>query len=260
MTSGADPWDWLETGARLRADGRPFALVTVVAVKGSAPRGPGAKMIVLPNGEFHGTVGGGQLERLVLDDARGALAQAISEPKKYPLCLRTGQCCGGAVETFIEIVGVGPSLYLFGAGHVAQSLCQVLQGTPFTVHVIDARKEWLDHPALPAVVRRHEEPWEEFMAKASWHRELTYAAVMTHEHDLDLAVIAELVKRPARFIGLIGSGTKWQRFQQRLTALGADADQIARVQCPIGTLELGKAPREVAISVAAELLRLGKDA
>ena len=249
-------WDWLSKAKELRDAGQPFALVTIVGVKGSTPRDAGAKLLVERDGSFHGTVGGGQLEQLVIQDAVAALAEAVSRPRHYPLCFRTGQCCGGAVESFIEIVGVGPRLYLFGAGHVGRSLCQTLAETPFTVHLIDERDAWVSSPEIPTGVVRHAQPWHEFVQEAAWDKERTYVAVMTHEHALDLAIIRDVIERPARFIGLIGSVTKWDRFRQRLAALGANEDMMGRVHCPIGSGRFGKAPREVAISVAAQLLEL----
>src|SRR5262249_41851309 len=152
-----------------------------------------------------------------------------SRPRSYPLCFRTGQCCGGAVEAFFEIMNVGPTLYLFGAGHVGQSLCQTLSGTPFHVKVIDPRPEWLHHPALPQNAEAVAGDWRACVETAAWNPELTYVVVMTHEHDLDLDVISAVIRRPARFIGLIGSKTKWDRFRQRLAAQGADPEAVARV-------------------------------
>lgn len=249
-------WDWIAKAHELKGLGSPFALVTVTGAKGSTPRDAGAKMIVLADGTFFGTVGGGQLERLVLDDARKALAGAISEPRRYPLCLRTGQCCGGSEEVFIEIVGLQPVLYLFGAGHVGRSLAETLVGTDFQVHVIDPRPEWLRLDELASGVVPHLEDPRSFIEAAEWDRDRTYVVVMTHDHQLDLEIVHEVCRRPARFVGLIGSATKWARFQQRLAALGSGPDEIARVRCPIGIGAFGKAPREVAISAAAQLLQI----
>jgi xanthine dehydrogenase accessory factor len=250
-------WDWVGKAAQLQAEGAPFIAVTLIGAKGSTPRAPGAKMLVAADGRFFGTIGGGQLELLLLEDARKYLSEAIgAATRNYPLCFRTGQCCGGAVEAFFEILNVGPTLYLFGAGHVGQSLCQTLAGTPFHVKVIDPRPEWLQAADLPAGVQRIGADWRTFVQSAAWSRERTYVAVMTHDHAMDLDIIADVVKRPARFIGLIGSDTNWDRFQLRLAALGCNPDEIQRVQCPIGIARFGKAPREVAISAAAQLLSL----
>lgn len=260
MHCGGDHWDWLGRAAALKASGEPFAMVTLISAKGSTPRPAGAKMIVSASGRTDGTIGGGQLEHLLIEDARRVLAEARAGAGRYPLCFRTGQCCGGAVDAFFEVVNVGPELFLFGAGHVGQALCQTLAGTPFRVTVVDARGEWRDHAEMPGAVRKAGGDWREFVATAEWDRHLTFVAVMTHDHALDLDVIEAVSQKPARFIGLIGSETKWGRFQQRLAARGLDPDQIGRVRCPIGIARFGKAPREVAISVAAELLQTWYDA
>jgi xanthine dehydrogenase accessory factor len=249
-------WDWIAKAHELNATGATFALVTVTGIKGSAPRGAGAKMIVLPDGTFFGSVGGGALEAEVLGDAARCLEEAQAAPRRYPLCFRTGQCCGGAADVYIEVVGLGPRLYVFGAGHVAQSLCQTLVGTPYRVHVVDQRGEWLAHPDLPASVTRHGGDWRAFVETAEWEAERTYALVMTHDHQLDLDIVADLAARPARFIGLIGSRAKWERFQRMLPQMGRSAADVARITCPIGLGFWGKAPREIAISVGAQLLQM----
>ena len=78
---------------------------------------------------------------------------------------------------------------------------------------------------------------------------------MTHRHDLDQKIIAKVIKKPTRYIGLIGSKPKWEKFKQRLLLRNFTPDELAKVRCPIGLDTGGKAPQEVAISVAAELLK-----
>jgi xanthine dehydrogenase accessory factor len=235
----------------LEESGTPAALVTVVRCSGSTPTAPGAKMIVLADGTFFGTVGGGHLEQLVMVDARACLESGAPSTFRYPLGATAGQCCGGVVEIFAEVLSVGPRLYLFGAGHVAQALCRVLAGTPFVVHAVDEREEWSG--ALPSEVHRHTTPWDVFAREARWSAENTYVA-MTHRHDVDEAIVADVVTRPARYLGLIGSQTKWRRFRDRLEARGTAVEALDRIRCPIGLDVGGKTPQEVAISVAAELL------
>ena len=80
------------------------ALITVHAVKGSAPREVGAHMVVRPDGAFHGTIGGGQLEFRMLDIAREMLGQG-RQPARFvdqALGPDLGQCCGGRVKILIE--------------------------------------------------------------------------------------------------------------------------------------------------------------
>ena len=245
-------WDWLDRLRVLRERGVPAALVTVVRCSGSTPSPPGAKMVVLGDGTLAGTIGGGHLEQLVAADALACLAAGDSKVFRYPLGASAGQCCGGVVEVFVEAFNVDPKLYLFGAGHVGQAVCRVLEGTPFVVHAVDEREEWIAQ--LPSGVHRHAVPWETFVADATWSAEGTYVAIMTHRHDTDEAIVEHVIGLPTRYLGLIGSKTKWARFRERLLGRGVAREALDRVRCPIGLDTGGKSPQEVAVSVAAQLL------
>ncbi len=247
-------WDWVSKLEELRLEGKPVAVVTVASHAGSSPREIGAKMLVCESGEFFGTIGGGNLESLALKEAAECLKSGKPSFNKISLGAATGQCCGGTVGLLVEVLQRGPQLYVFGAGHVGRAICQVLAGTPFQIHLIDSRPEWLFSTEIPQTVLRHPEPWMHFLTQASWDAERTYAVVLTHQHALDQAIIAELVGKPARYIGLIGSRTKWQRFQARLGSLGIAPEDLSRVTCPIGIPIKGKAPKEIAVSFAAQAL------
>lgn len=94
--------EWLDDLADLAAAGRPAVIVTVAAVRGSAPREPGAKMIVSGD-ETIGTIGGGQLEHQCARLAVGMLgAHELPSLRRFPLGAAMGQCCGGVVEILFE--------------------------------------------------------------------------------------------------------------------------------------------------------------
>ena len=78
--------------------------------------------------------------------------------------------------------------------------------------------------------------------------------IVTYSHDLDLNLCDALLRHGFAQAGLIGSATKWARFQTRLQCLGHSKDQIARITCPIGIPSLGKHPQAIAIGVAHALL------
>ncbi len=75
--------------------------------------------------------------------------------------------------------------------------------------------------------------------------------IFTYSHDIDLALCAALLARGGASIGLIGSDTKWARFQKRLRALGLDP---APITCPIGDKTLGKTPDAIAKGCVNRLL------
>ncbi|MDQ2962169.1 MAG: XdhC family protein, partial [Pseudomonadota bacterium] len=96
--------DWVDELQRLRRDGIPAVLVTVASIKGSAPREPGAKMIVTA-GAAHGTIGGGHLEHQAIAIARDLIAGGGSgELRRFPLGASLGQCCGGLVNLLFDSV------------------------------------------------------------------------------------------------------------------------------------------------------------
>jgi xanthine dehydrogenase accessory factor len=90
--------------AEMVATSGAAALVSVHEVRGSAPREAGARMVVRPDGAFHGTIGGGQLEWQMLGLAREALAQGRGPARFVDQALGPdlGQCCGGRVTVLIE--------------------------------------------------------------------------------------------------------------------------------------------------------------
>ena len=249
-------WNWISKIEALQNTHRSFAIATVTQVTGSVPRETGAKMVVLEGTEFFGTIGGGHLEQLVLEDARKCIPLAESRVIRYPLGAKTGQCCGGVVEVLIETLNCGPQLYVFGAGHVGQAVCRTLTGTPFRVHAVDERPEWIQSPEIPDSVIRHSVEWCDFVDDAEWSTEKTYAVVMTHRHDTDQEILQRVLSKPFKYLGLIGSRSKWIRFQQRLNARGMGNETLSAVKCPIGMGLLGKTPQEIAISLAAELLQI----
>jgi xanthine dehydrogenase accessory factor len=248
--------EWLPVLAELTEKGEPCVLITVMEAKGSTPREAGVKMIATMQGQF-GTIGGGNLEFQAVEEARKLLAGAAGPAvKDYPLGPKLAQCCGGAVTVFLEpFVPSSKILYLFGAGHVGKEVVKVLEGLPLRVKLIDERGHEFPQ-SLPKNCERILTAAP--VAELREADENSYIAVMTHSHDLDYEVVKAAYKNGKfAYLGLIGSKTKRVRFEKRLMAEGVTKEQLRSLHCPIGLGETGKHPREIAISVAAQLLDLG---
>jgi xanthine dehydrogenase accessory factor len=245
--------EWIEVLAACVRENQPCALVGVLGAAGSTPRDAGTKMLVLADGSQHGTIGGGALELHAIAEARLALAEGRPRRLRLPLA-GEGQCCGGLVELLIEPFGLAPVLHVFGAGHVGRALCEVLAGTGFAIEVVDPRREGLAAEPLPAGVRRHLASGLDYLASRTLAGPRDYALVMTPDHAEDLEILHRLLGQRPGWIGLIGSRAKWESFRRELRARGHAEAELERVRCPVGDKRLGKAPREVAIGLAAELL------
>jgi xanthine dehydrogenase accessory factor len=245
-------WDWISKLDELRRRDQLAVLVTVTKSAGSTPRKQGAKMIVLPDGTFHGTIGGGAVEHHILEDARTCLAEMHSSSAEIPLGQK-GEfpACGGTMEMYMEVINHNPALYLFGAGHIGQALCQVLEGTPFRIHLIDERDEWINAPGIPSSTIRHNCHYSEFIEKANWCDKRSFVAILTFSGTVDQQILEEVLPHSARYIGMIGSKNKWDRVQKNLQEKGLDLSQVT---CPIGHDNGGGSPQEIAISIASQLL------
>ena len=249
--------DWLSALQTLRARGEPCVLVTLAQVAGSVPREHGTKMVVTRDA-IVGSIGGGHLEHKAMEHARHMLAGAAMAPalETFNLGPHLGQCCGGKVTVMFEPFAPSDfTVVIFGAGHVGKALVGVLSGLPARILWIDARAE--QFPAeMPGGVEKivAEIPEDEVKDLPA----NVYALVMTHSHDLDLTLCERLLRRgDCRYVGLIGSATKWKRFEARLLHKGFAPERVASIRCPIGIDGIsGKHPREIAIAVAAELLLL----
>lgn len=257
-TLRVDPREaWIEELATLKAAGRPCVMVVVTQVVGSAPREPGARMLVAGGDLAWGTIGGGELERQAIEHATRILAEddGPSESVAYPLAEKTGQCCGGRVTVFFEpFRWRRPTVAIFGAGHVGQALGGLAPWLAADVRLIDGRLEADIQPTIPV-----ERPYELYCIDAPEGEvdelsDETLVLVMTHSHALDLAILERALRRPFPYLGLIGSDRKWARFRQRLAARGFSDDEIARVRCPIGLSQASKTPEAIALSTAAELV------
>lgn len=119
---------WWSKALEIAARGEAAALVTVCSVAGSAPREAGTKMLVWPGGQ-HGTVGGGNLEFTIVDQARKLIANGAAHRfQSYPLGPLLGQCCGGRVGILIERIDVHSAAWLADVAHAEES------GHPYTIH------------------------------------------------------------------------------------------------------------------------------
>ena len=132
---------------------KELAIATVINVKGSTPRVPGAKMLIMASGQ-EGTIGGGELERLVLEDAKQVLASKTPMKKEYTLAPEEeggiGMYCGGTVEVFIEYLPAEAQLILQDGftGYVPVHHALIAGGSEFHQDIIGGRGEPRISPEL----------------------------------------------------------------------------------------------------------------
>ena len=237
--------------------GEPAALATVIAVQGSVPRHEGSKMLVRADGSFVGTVGGGAMESKVIAEALEALKSGGTRRVSYELNdLSAGDpgVCGGTVELFVEPVAVAPTLLVIGIGHVGKALAELGKWAGMRVVIADDRPEFCSPDYLPGmdgyVICK---PGE--IAQHTGIHSQTYIAAVTRGLPVDVNLIPPLLATEAPYIGVIGSRRRWALTVKALQEQGGLSDaQLARVHAPIGLELNAETPKEIAISILAEII------
>ena len=248
-----------------QAAGTPAVVVEVRAARGSVPRASGTRMLVAAQAVL-GTIGGGHLELQAIEQARALLRGAgTAHDQHVALGPTLGQCCGGALDLrYTPLAETAPlgwplpaprfTLQLYGAGHVGRAIVALLSDIDCRVQWVDEREsEFPATPLPPHIERVCVEPVQAEVAQAPPH---CCFLVLTHSHDLDLALTQAILARgDFAWFGLIGSATKRARFEGRLRQRGVDDALVARMVCPIGLPGItGKEPGVIAVAVVAQLL------
>jgi xanthine dehydrogenase accessory factor len=266
--------DLLEEAARRARARQPFVLCTVTATARSAPRDAGAKMLVAPDGGIAGTVGGGPLEAVVIEEARQRLREGMGSAERRFMLTTAGDAaepivdpsqelgmkCGGEVSVFLDVVRPPARLLLYGAGHVGERVAAIAGEAGLPVVVVDDRAAFADPAKFPKAaevrcVDLSSEPLGGLAPDAA-----DFVVILTRCHALDEAVLEAALQTQARYVGLIGSRRKVALILRSIgRRLGRDPRADDRLHAPIG-LRLGdKTPGEIAISILAEVLLIKSD-
>jgi xanthine/CO dehydrogenase XdhC/CoxF family maturation factor len=206
--------DMLTEAYRLRDADRPFALATVVKINGSSYRRPGARMLITPDAETHGTISGGCLEQEVAQHALSLMESGIPEVHVFDLSdddliLGFGIGCDGTVHVLIEPVPAGELGPLAWVDHCltqrTRGLIATVSDAPDGSNLLGERlfipadgavKGQIDDSDVEAAVREHAPN-----LLASGHSQIR--TVDTDTGPID--VLCELVKPPVR-LTIFGGG------------------------------------------------------
>ncbi len=262
--------DLFEQIVRVRREGIPAALATIVATRGSTPGRETMRLLVLEDGTFLGTVGGGCLEAEVYETAKLVLADEQPRTLQFRLTEHdspdSGLLCGGEVTVFVEPLTT-PALWIFGGGHVSRALCQVATLAGFRVTVVDDRANYASRERFPEAAATVSAAFDATVERMPL-RANTFVVVVTRGHKDDAVVLRALAKRAAggeraRFLGMIGSKTKRVVLFRHLRDEGVDPEFLTSIRSPVGLCIGAKSHEEIAVAVVGELIsvrRTGADA
>jgi xanthine dehydrogenase accessory factor len=244
--------------AEIEKNNGTAAMCTVVTSQGSTPRHVGSKMLVYPDGRFIGTVGGGDMEHRVLDEAWVAMSDGQARVIKYSMVDPSRGdvgVCGGTVEVFVEPILPAPLVVVVGSGHVGKAVVHLAKWLGFRVAVSDDRAEFCNPEATPEADAYYPVLMENITEALTVTRQ-TYFVVTSRGSNVDVPGLPSLLASPAAYVGVIGSRRRWSITVKGLKEKGVSDELIAKVHAPMGLELNAETPEEIAVSIMAEILML----
>jgi xanthine dehydrogenase accessory factor len=234
---------------RLLDAGQEGVLVTVVEVHGSAPSRVGAKMVVTAD-ETSGTVGGGALEKRLIERAHEILDENGGACLEKVHTQEVDMECGGYVSAFLEPLRSGQDLWIFGGGHIARALVPMVGVLGFRVTVVDNREEFASRERFGGRARTLHGDYLELVSRIPRG---SYSVIVTHGHRYDKDILKRLARIEPKlpYIGMIGSRRKVAAAVDELTAEGIELGE--NFYAPIGLDLGGNSPAQIALCIAAEI-------
>ncbi|NCP20799.1 MAG: XdhC family protein [Zetaproteobacteria bacterium] len=290
-------------------------LLLVVESLGSSPGRQGFKMLVMPNGDLKGSIGGGVMEFAMVEEAKNQLSQNKEQVFLKRQIHRgvklegSGMICSGEQtlafiplngshlptieklmsnkrgtlsltekglyyekETFqnqlfffkkladkqwiySERIQKKPKLYVIGGGHVGAATAILCQQIGFEVILFDNRLGLNTFEALPLSVEKHIIDYKK-IADYIEEGAAVYVTIMTHGYKDDKIALAPLLNKNFKFLGVMGSKSKLNVLFEVLKSEGFTDDLLAKVYAPLGLFIKSETPEEIAISVAAQLIKI----
>ena len=241
LVEAIDTPDWqavLPPLARVLAENQLAALLTII-------RGDdvGKKMLVLPDGQTHGSLGNKELDQ----EAIGNLPENWATRLPLQITLKNGE------ELFADFIVPPPRLVIIGASHIAIPLVALANTLQFHTIVVDARSAFATRERFP---HAHEliVGWPADVLQQLKLDAATCVVALSHDDKLDNPALLFAITSPARYIGALGSRTTNAKRLEDLRAEGAKEQDLKRIHAPVGLKIGARQPEEIALSIMAEIV------
>jgi xanthine dehydrogenase accessory factor len=235
---------------RMVEAGETCVMATTVAAQGSTPRKAGARLVLTADGRQVGTVGGGELESVVLTTARALLTG------KEATCLLEAPACGGTVTVYLERFAPARQVLVVGAGHVGIAVASgaAAAGYRTTVAAPHAQERLAGTVGVAALATDSPDRLADFPVP-----EATHVIVATGEQDADVAWALAALAGPFASVGVVGGQKKASVIRERALAQAIRHERAVELRCPVGLAIGAVTPAEIAVSIVAELVMLDRN-
>ncbi len=243
---------------RLLKEGTPAVRVRAASVRASAPREEPGGMLVTASGKAGGGIGGGELERRLIAEARKSLgtrkslriAVGVSPDEERARMMKPG----GTLKFLLEPLEAIPVLCVFGAGVLGLSLIRIGQETGLRTVVVDDDPAFAREDGFPGARVVLTDSFQNLDSKLEIGRNW-YLVVATRNHRRDQRVIRQAALWDTAYLGVLCGKEKKAAFLDRLEKAGVPRERLKRMQVFAG-LRIGAAVlEEIALSIIAEIIQ-----
>ncbi len=154
-----------------------------------------------------------------------------------------------------ENIGLLNTVYIIGGGHVGLALSQAMSTLDFYVVTFDQREDIM---TMKQNTFAHKKIITSYDSVNKYIKESkkSYAVIVTPNHDGDKEALKSIIKMDLKYIGMMGSSKKSQSIFNHLKEAGIDPKLFEKVNTPVGMEIEAESPEEIAISIAAEIIKI----
>jgi xanthine dehydrogenase accessory factor len=217
-------------------------------------------MLIFADGTTVGTVGGGAMEAKVMEEAQRSLEQGRPKMVEYELVNPSEGdpgICGGELTVYLEPYMPPHTVFVIGCGHVGRTVIDLAHWLGYQTVAVDDRPDLVSEEAMPNADVRFAGTVTAALAAHPVTEDTSIIAV-TRSPEVDIRIIPELIETPARYIGVMGSRTRWRSTREELIAAGVDAERLDGLHVPIGIDLNAETLEEIAVSILSEVIQVNR--
>ena len=173
-------------------------------------------------------------------------------------CTAAGIHSVAGTDIFAERFGAVPQLVVCGGGHVAAAVVQLAKLLGLTVLAMDDREEYAQQLRLAGADKVLCLPFDKALAQVPDGAE-TYFVVVTRAHAFDVDCLKVILKKPAAYVGMMGSRGRAALVRRQLLEAGIDAERVEALYAPIGLSIGSQTAEEIALSILAQIVQVKND-
>lgn len=250
-----------------------IAMATLVSARGSSSAKVGARMWIGPEGAAVGAVTiGGCVDARAIELSGEVLADG--KPRRVEMALgdedaqAIGMTCAGTIELLVERVeresdaaramfdqlAATRTLVIVGAGEIGAALARIAKSLDLRVVVVDGRDHLATSDRFPDADEVRLGIPSEIMESVPLTPEVAIVLV-SHEYKYDLPILRSALASDAGYVGMLGGRKRRDAMKALLAEQGVETEALARLRTPIGLDIDAETPAEIAVSIAAELVK-----